>query len=156
MAQAHFYIREAPGGATQHRLELGLVKIIIAGDAVHAARRGAAANEQRFTFGVDKVHAGQARARGRAHLFGQPHRMEHAHHLAVEMDGARQCVDLGITLEHYHRQAGLPEQVGQRGANRAVTDDGDVAAIALCGHALSHACAQPCVPSSRPPTARAA
>ena len=65
---------------------------------------------------------------------GQSKRLQQTHDLVVQMDGAREAVDLLEALEHAHPMTGSPQQRGQRLAHRAVTDDRHVEVeIALPG-----------------------
>ena len=63
----------------------------------------------------------------RDHLLGehlsQPKRLQQTHDLVVEMDGAREAVDLLEALERPHPMTGSPQQRGQRLAHRPITDD---------------------------------
>ena len=54
---------------------------------------------------------------------GQSERLQQTHDLVVEMDGAREAVDLLEALERPHPMAGSPQQRGQRLAHWPVTDD---------------------------------
>ena len=62
---------------------------------------------------------------------------EDAHHLAVEMDGARQGIDLALAVEDLDREPGSAKQVGQQSADRPAADDGDVAQEFSASHTRS-------------------
>jgi hypothetical protein len=89
-------------------------------------RRSAAPNEKGIALCIDEVHAFEPRPGDGDHRIAQADALEDPHHFAVEMDGAGKCMDARVLVEHQHRQARSPEQVGQHRAGRPKTHDGHV------------------------------
>ena len=78
--------------------------------------------EERFAVGSEPLVLGTGTSSS-AERLGQAERLEEPHDLVIEMDRARQPVDLGEALKRGHAMAGPPEQRRERLAHRAVPDD---------------------------------
>ncbi len=115
--------RPAPN-AIERGLELRLEEHVVRlpagarrGGHVEAQQRGAVGAEPVVLVDRDQLVSER---------LGKPERLKQAHDLVVQMDRARQPVDLLVALEHDDAMPGSAEQRRDRLAHRAVSDDRDI------------------------------
>ena len=104
--------------------ELGLEEHVV---ALPAGRRRTARLEaqEQLTVGAEPAVVVNRNHLLRQHL-GEPERLEQPHDLVIEVNRARETVDLAEALEHRHPVPGTAEHCRQRLPHRAVADDRDV------------------------------
>ena len=61
--------------------------------------------------------------------------LDYAHHFVIEMYGTRQVVSGALSVEDQHVDTVEAEQIGERGADWSVADNGDI--IWVCWRAFS-------------------
>ena len=108
--QAHVHVRLGGGDIAQRAFEVGLVKAKADVPALRADIERTRPVEDQAPLGVDEMHA-RRNARAPGDAVGDAQRLEHAHRFVVEMDRARQRENLGLALEHGHRQPAIGEQI---------------------------------------------
>ena len=113
---------------SQHRLEGRLVEAIARMPALRPDLRRPAPVDQQTAPGIDELHAGR-HDEIRREFVGDADRLEDPHALAVEVDGARQVVEVGLALDDERAHAARAEQAREGGADRTAADDRDVAAF---------------------------
>ena len=86
------------------------------------------------------MHALRRCTRDLRNRVGEARGLEGSHDLAVEMNSARQLVDVEFAIDQQDVEPGHPEQVGKIGADRPGSDDGDVEILAT-----AHLARRPCV-----------
>ena len=60
------------------------------------------------------------------HLFRQPRRLKHAHHLTVKVNCPGKVVGYGSFFDDTHRKAPLAQKIGEGQPDRTSADDGDI------------------------------
>ena len=116
--QPHVHRRVLQQPLPQRPLQHRLMKAIAGVPALRADLLRAWPIDQQAAFGIDEAHAARHHQIRQQHV-GEPQGLEHAHALAIEVDGARQRIDIGLTLQRQYAQPAQGQQVGQRGADGA-------------------------------------
>src|SRR3990167_3067732 len=102
------------------------MKVPAARPAVRSRPLGAVADQQGAAGGILVTRTVRRRPRRPGDAVGEPRRLEDAHHLAVEMHGAWQRIDLCLAIVDVDRESGMTQQVGEQRADRPAADDGYV------------------------------
>ncbi|MPL93030.1 hypothetical protein SDC9_39154 [bioreactor metagenome] len=109
----------------QDPFQIGLVEAVIRTPALRPFALRPRPVEQQIALGRDEAHA-RVQRRERLDLLGDADPLEDPHHLGIEMHRARQVIGGALAFEHQNAQPALRQQMGERGARRPVTDDGNV------------------------------
>jgi len=125
-AEMDLDVREPPDALAQDLLEHRLVEVPVVRPALRPRPDDAEPDHQGLTRGTEEVHALRRGPRRQGDVLRQSGRLEDAHHLAVEMHGARQRMDRRVAIVDRDRETGLSQQVRQQRTDRAVPYDGDV------------------------------
>ena len=123
---------EAVHAVTQGGVQLGLDEHVVLVPAQDGVAGEALVIEERVAGGVGEQHAATGFDE-RRHLPPQPDVLEDAHDLGIEVAGPRQGVRLGGTLVDAGSDAGLAQQVRQRGADGSEADDRDLGGVPRVG-----------------------
>src|SRR4029079_1482205 len=99
MAEARFHCREPPQTLTQYAFEVGLVHIVVAGPIVWADAVKASPDKQRLSRRRDEMHTLRRRTRNLCNRVGEACGLEGPHDLAVEVNGARQLIDVEFAID---------------------------------------------------------
>jgi hypothetical protein len=126
-AVAQLDSRQRRESLTQEGFELRLIEEIVIGptEGTRLPHRAHVANHA--VVGTD-VQVAIRITHAREHAVDDAGRAEEAHHLVVEVHGARQRVRRLFTLEHHRTQPGSSQQTGCQRAHWSAADDGYVEA----------------------------
>ena len=124
-AQAHVDVRLALRRLAKRSFEVRLMKAVARVPAERAYVLRSRPIEDQSPIDIDEMHSGRNMG-VRQDALCQPQGLEYAHHLVVEMDGARQRIDVGFAVEHDNREPAIGQQIGQRRTDRAVANDANI------------------------------